>query len=820
MPRQPVRRVSDPTPLRPVAAPVDTYVRPPDPPPATPLRDLAQGLASLENGLGAFLSKRNQEADARDKLRARQAFIKNNSEGYAEGVRRGLIPAHESPVFVSEYKRAEGDLAGRQLQQKFRAEYQTWAGRNGADAGQFTTFLSDFLAKNVGDLDPDVFTGMQPHIDQLADTAYGSYSDDIAKSTYQGSVSTHGAIASETLQGASDRGLSSPTGMDLDSTWSDLMAEREKALSSGVLEKDFDDNLVKTIIAKSIELGDPSMLGLLDKAVTGADHALSTYPEYAGQKQSAIEKLEDAARTRAADQWREQERADKQRKESIMRGVTKMLAKDPNADIPEQVLSELEKYDPQARATVLEVRKKLLEGGAVEDPREILELGEVVRNGGTEEDINRAVRDGRIRNRETYNSMLDRLEKYRKALSEGSGILTDQSAKRIAAAIKDRTTPPTVFDPFGTRGLSNEGLEATQDFEGALMEWEAANPNATFIERQKAINEIGTAILGRIDKDTQTFDSAADRLQREQEQQRQYNASEDERRAQQEDFARKQEGGLIPSQDGQSRSLSGWTGEQAPDLKSLPQEDQDYINNESKRLGVDPEKYKMQLWKTIKELISGGSGENSLPGGSAGNDRIPQDTQLAVDTILDGVTRSQAGTSAVKSSDPKVRTVAPILDLLGKSEGTDKGRGYNETLGYGAYTGGNVDLVNMTLGQIDRLQTSMLKNPKNKLRSSALGRYQIIRTTLRTLKKKLGLNDDLKFTPELQDYLAYELLKGRGLEQWQSGKLSDKQFMDNLSKEWASLPNALGVGAYAGQKASVKNAAVLEALRSIRSVAA
>ena len=41
----------------------------------------------------------------------------------------------------------------------------------------------------------------------------------------------------------------------------------------------------------------------------------------------------------------------------------------------------------------------------------------------------------------------------------------------------------------------------------------------------------------------------------------------------------------------------------------------------------------------------------------------------------------------------------PLLDLIGKSEGTDKGRGYNETLAYGAYTGGDVELVAMTLNK-------------------------------------------------------------------------------------------------------------------------
>ena len=88
-------------------------------------------------------------------------------------------------------------------------------------------------------------------------------------------------------------------------------------------------------------------------------------------------------------------------------------------------------------------------------------------------------------------------------------------------------------------------------------------------------------------------------------------------------------------------------------------------------------------------------------------------------------------TNAPSGAGERYYVYRPMLDLTGKSGGTDKGRGYNETLAYGAYTG-NVNLVGMTLAQIDALQGKMLANPKNKWKSSALGRYQIVRT------KRLG----------------------------------------------------------------------------------
>jgi len=157
----------------------------------------------------------------------------------------------------------------------------------------------------------------------------------------------------------------------------------------------------------------------------------------------------------------------------------------------------------------------------------------------------------------------------------------------------------------------------------------------------------------------------------------------------------------------------------------------------------------------------------------------------------------------------------PVLDLIGKSEGTDKGRGYNETLGYGAYTGGNQDLVGMTLDQIETLQTKMLANRKNKLKSSALGRYQIIRTTLRTMRQQLGLTGHEKFDADMQDRLACYLLGQRGIDKWLAGRLKTDTLIDNLGQEWASIPRTDGKGHYEGQNAGVSVSQVKAALAEV-----
>ncbi|MGL6187545.1 MAG: hypothetical protein ACRC12_00670, partial [Holosporales bacterium] len=133
---------------------------------------------------------------------------------------------------------------------------------------------------------------------------------------------------------------------------------------------------------------------------------------------------------------------------------------------------------------------------------------------------------------------------------------------------------------------------------------------------------------------------------------------------------------------------------------------------------------------------------------------------------------------ATDALEPYTAANKGILDLIGQAEGTDKGRGYNETLGYGAYTGGAVNLTNMTLREVLSLQKEILNHPNNPYNSSAVGRYQIVSKTLRGLIDELDLSLDEQFTPELQDRLATQLVRRR-----------DGQGVAGLRNEWEGLRN-------------------------------
>ncbi|WP_374834245.1 hypothetical protein [Paenochrobactrum pullorum] len=93
-------------------------------------------------------------------------------------------------------------------------------------------------------------------------------------------------------------------------------------------------------------------------------------------------------------------------------------------------------------------------------------------------------------------------------------------------------------------------------------------------------------------------------------------------------------------------------------------------------------------------------------------------------------------------------------------------------------------ITSMTIGELVDAQASFTK----RFKSSASGGYQFMRATLQDLARDLGLQGTQIFDPNLQDRLAYHLLKRRGYEEYMAGKISRTEFGKRLAQEWASFP--------------------------------
>ena len=123
----------------------------------------------------------------------------------------------------------------------------------------------------------------------------------------------------------------------------------------------------------------------------------------------------------------------------------------------------------------------------------------------------------------------------------------------------------------------------------------------------------------------------------------------------------------------------------------------------------------------------------------------------------------------------------PLLSLIGSVEAP---KGFDQVYG-GSKLQPHRPITTMTLKEVrDWQQRSVEAGSK----SSAAGRFQIIRRTLDALVAKGVASWGDRFNEENQTRLAIALMKGRGLNDFLAGKMSAKAFANNLAKEWASMP--------------------------------
>lgn len=161
------------------------------------------------------------------------------------------------------------------------------------------------------------------------------------------------------------------------------------------------------------------------------------------------------------------------------------------------------------------------------------------------------------------------------------------------------------------------------------------------------------------------------------------------------------------------------------------------------------------------------------------------------------------------SVDPA--TYGRLLHTIAKAESNDN---YNAYFGKPANT--DIDFTNMTVRQVLAWQHEFIKqgNP-----SSAVGRYQIVNTTLIHLVDERNIDVNRKFDRLLQDELAIALLERRGSEKYVNKEITKEQFAANLAMEWAALPKVIGANPnasyYAGDGLNASRLNVADILSAI-----
>lgn len=493
-------RPPDAVPLRPSAQPVDTFTGAPQPVQDNRLMDLAKGLSTLDSGLRDFVDARREKQAQEDVLKGQQAFYENNQAGFEDAVRAGKIPAFASPTFVAAYKKAQGNVAGFDLQAKFSAAYDAWPEKTSNDPEAFKRFSQDFMKQNLGaNTDPEILKGLLPHVNSLMTSGLERWVRDRHAATYGGAVVTLGAEVNQGVDGSKAVALQSGKPQDYSGLFAGFLGMRERAVKSGMKPMDADKMLVDTITAKAIEDRDPNLLKFLDQKVPGmGDATFAQTPHGQKQKQEAIDKLEVLGRRSIADAHTEQARQDEKAKKAVTAGIIDFIAKNPGQAVPEDLLVLGSKYDPDIRVNVVNWTKTLREPTAG-DPQQILQLHRDIM-GGRPNAIPEALDHGIIRNPQD----LDKAYQLEKSVAEAGDRVTavtkSEAAERVKKAIATQTTndQTRALVTSGVLGLTPDGLAATADFERMLLEWTVKNPNASKLEQLDFTQKAGEMILKRL----------------------------------------------------------------------------------------------------------------------------------------------------------------------------------------------------------------------------------------------------------------------------------------------------------------------------------
>jgi hypothetical protein len=239
----------------------------------------------------------------------------------------------------------------------------------------------------------------------------------------------------------------------------------------------------------------------------------------------------------------------------------------------------------------------------------------------------------------------------------------------------------------------------------------------------------------------------------------------------------------------------------------------------------------------INMLISQGIQEKQLKGGLvaafAGGGLVDPDVLSAAETggdISNWVAKTFRG--EIESNAQKTlrmiremkedkKTADPVLKEAGSDPGVDGGMtkgtwGPLLDLIAGKESGGNYEAMypSTTLPGATKLTIAEVARRA----TGAVGKYQQLPQYLVGRAKAAGLdvNKDL-YSAENQEKIIINVnIKGRGGERWLRGEMSDEEFMQGLSQEFASLPNAQGKFYYPGQRSAMTADKIKSALSKVK----
>jgi len=176
-----------------------------------------------------------------------------------------------------------------------------------------------------------------------------------------------------------------------------------------------------------------------------------------------------------------------------------------------------------------------------------------------------------------------------------------------------------------------------------------------------------------------------------------------------------------------------------------------------------------------------------MGGGHTGRSKPKVVAEQKKKDVIHGISKTPSKATKAKF-DPKSKPSAGdkiLLEKISQHESA-KGKAGYEMVYSGYKKKLPKPLTTMTLDEIARLQTDMDASSN----STAVGKYQFVAAPLVEVRVQMKLSMYTIFSPHIQDEMVlYRLNSKRRYADWKAGAIGDDDFIENLSKEFSSLPS-------------------------------
>lgn len=835
--------------------------------------DLVKGLSQFDAGLSSFVDERMAKQSQADALQGEADFYRNNSKGFAQGVADGSIPASASPAYVNSYKAAQGQLAGDQMQEQFKAAYAAWPGKADLnDPSAYDNFAKQWVSQNIGTNDPAVLAGLMPKLHQMVTEGFQQHITDQDRIVKDGLSTTESALVASdigTAVAAVSNGSADASAMP---GWiaNRVGASYQKQVALGLSPAVARANAIEQIAGSALlNKGDhgTEIIQALDMPLGPGGLVLSQTPEGMAKKVEVTNAITAYQKQSQLEQSKYEAEANKADIEDATDKVQQILAANPKAVIPQDLIDQATwAGDGAFRSKIAGWSDTFAKQGATSDPAELRQMRLDIMDGGGQAVIRSGVERGVLNSGKDFAELTQMVKDYASAGPVLSDLMQSETFKQGMEAIKTKTGTANKDNPFAPVGISTLGMNLQYELKHQMIQWAAANPNATYAQAQDQLDKTIAGVMKYVTTPANGLEPATGVNPPGSP----FGTSEGAPAVSSAVDTRTggdTQGGVVPP-TGQPQGMPAASGKPAAPMDrqgaiqqwidGLPPEQMAMLAKESMRSGkpaadIAALAYDKQVAAGVikppqSALAAGGSGNFGglvpVTAGGAGSSTQPMPKRQVMGG--DGsVIRTDAQGNALNPDGTPTTTAqpaAPVAPVTGDTSGFESAvrkwaatdpdaaakvhqftalvAGIHDSLpyqgsmtvaalknnpqashlldfvagpeskgNYNAYYGhgdSQTDLSKMSLNQVLTFQHNLTH--VQGLASSATGRYQFMPDTLRGLMAQLHLTGNEKFTPEMQDNLALQLLKNRGLEQWQKGGITDSQFANNLAAEWASLP--------------------------------